>query len=71
MALYEKTFEHQHLPFSMEFTSDAITFLRQTDGFVQYYHNYYQEDLHYKSFKEMVHERISLGEIIQHKSLCD
>lgn len=54
----------------MEFSSEAIMFLKNTDDFVQYYHNYYHhDDLQYRSFKEMVDKRISLGEIIQHKSL--
>lgn len=62
MLLYNKTFEHQHLPLNMEFAPQAIDFMKNTDEFVQYYHNYYdQQDLHYQSFKEMVHERINLG----------
>ncbi|CAF1562219.1 unnamed protein product [Didymodactylos carnosus] len=49
----------------MEFTEEAIEFMRSNDGFVQDYHNYCKEDRHLKSFREMVQERIRLGEIIQ------
>ncbi|CAF1656522.1 unnamed protein product, partial [Didymodactylos carnosus] len=62
---YETTFEHQRLPLGMEFTEEAIEFMRSNDGFVQDYHNYCKEDRHLKSFREMVQERIRLGEIIQ------
>jgi hypothetical protein len=53
----------------MEFTDDAIDFMKNNDEFVQYYNNYYKDDHHFKSFREMIHERIRLGEIIQNESL--
>ncbi|CAF1182285.1 unnamed protein product [Adineta ricciae] len=65
MATYQTTFEHQRLPLGMEFTEEAIEFMRNNDEFVQYYHNYYIEDRHFKTFREMVQQRIHHGEIIQ------
>jgi hypothetical protein len=67
MVNYETTFEHQRLPLGMEFTDEATEFMKSNDEFVQYYHNYYKEDFHFKSFREMVHERIRLGQIIQNE----
>ncbi|CAF1689875.1 unnamed protein product, partial [Adineta ricciae] len=68
MATYQTTFEHQRLPLGMEFTEEAIEFMRNNDEFVQYYHNYYIEDHHFKTFREMVQQRILHGEIIQKES---
>ncbi|CAF3923142.1 unnamed protein product [Rotaria sp. Silwood1] len=67
MSHYETTFEHQRLPLGMEFTNEAIDFMKNNDGFVQYYHNYYKEDHHFQLFREMVNERILLGEIIRNE----
>jgi hypothetical protein len=67
MSYYETTFEHQRLPIGNEFTDEAIEFLKINDDFVQYYHNYYKEDHHFQSFREMVHKRVRLGEIISNK----
>ncbi|CAF5055318.1 unnamed protein product, partial [Rotaria sp. Silwood1] len=53
MSHYETTFEHQRLPLGMEFTNEAIDFMKNNDGFVQYYHNYYKEDHHFQLFREM------------------
>jgi hypothetical protein len=69
MSHYETTFEHQRLPLGMEFTDEAITFMKDNDEFVKYYHNYYQEDSHFQSFREMVDERIHLEQIIRNKGL--
>jgi hypothetical protein len=69
MSNYETTFEHQRLPLGMEFTSEAIDFMKKNDEFVQYYHNYYKQDLHFQPFREMVQERIRLGEIIRNEGL--
>ncbi|UJR24352.1 hypothetical protein I4U23_005729 [Adineta vaga] len=44
MSRYEKSFERQYLPMGNEFTKEAIEFMKNNDGFVQYYHNYYKED---------------------------
>ncbi|UJR38901.1 hypothetical protein I4U23_031569 [Adineta vaga] len=68
MSRYEKTFEHQYLPMGNEFTDEAIQFMKLNDEFVQYYHNYYKEDDRFQSFREMVHERVRLGEIIPDKN---
>jgi hypothetical protein len=69
MAHYETTFEYQRLPLGMVFTNEAIDFMKRNDNFVKYYHNYYKEDDHYQSFREMVHERIRLGEIVPNEGL--
>jgi hypothetical protein len=68
MSRYEKSFEHQYLPIGNEFTNEAIQFMKNNDEFVQYYHNYYKEDHRFESFREMVHERVRLGQIIPDKS---
>lgn len=65
MAHYETTFEHQRLPFGMEFTNEAIEFMRTKDGFVQYYHNYYEDEPQFQSFREMVDERVRLGQVVK------
>jgi hypothetical protein len=67
MSYYETTFEHQRLPLGTEFTEEAIEFMEKNDEFVQYYHNYFKEGRHFQSFREMVNERIRLGEIVQNK----
>jgi hypothetical protein len=71
MSHYETTFEHQRLPIGMEFTDEAIDFIKSSDEFVQYYHNYYKEDHHFRSFREMVDERIRLGQILRNEGLHD
>lgn len=67
MSHYETTFEHQRLPLGMEFTDEAINFMKNNDEFVKYYHNYYQGGNHFQSFREMVHERIRLGQIVRNE----
>jgi hypothetical protein len=69
MSYYETTFEYQRLPLSMELTNDAVDFMKNNDEFVQYYHNYYKEDVHFQPFREMVQKRISLGQIIRNEGL--
>ena len=69
MTNYETTFEFQRLPIGMEFTNEGIEFMKNNDEFVQYYHSYYKEALHFKLFREMVNERIYLGQVIRHDSL--
>ena len=61
MAQYETTFEHQRLPIGMEFTNEAIKFLKDNNEFVKYYHNYYKDESRFRSFREMVDERARLG----------
>ncbi|CAF1501841.1 unnamed protein product [Adineta ricciae] len=64
MTDYENTFQHQRLPLNAEFTDEAIEFIRATDDFAQYYHNYYKEGARFQSFRTMVDERIRLGQIV-------
>ncbi|CAF4818491.1 unnamed protein product [Rotaria socialis] len=71
MESYELTFEHQRLPLGMEFLDEAIDFMKNNNHFVQYYHNYYKEDSRFKSFREMIDERIRLAEIVQNEdNIC-
>jgi len=65
MTDYEITFQHQRLPLNMEFTDEAVEFMRINDEFVQYYHNYYKDDCHFQPFRTMVDERIRLGQVVK------
>ena len=69
MRDYETTFEYQRLPIGTEFTDEAIDFMKNNDDFVQYYHNYCHNDPIFNSFREMVNERVRLGQISRKDSL--
>jgi hypothetical protein len=71
MTHYETTFEYQRLPLSMEFTQEAIDFMKSNDEFVHYYHNYYKKDRHFRAFREMVDERVRLGQVLRNEGLYD
>jgi hypothetical protein len=70
LSAYETTFEHQRLPLGAAFTHEAIEFMRNNNGFVEYYHNYNKEEPHLLNFREMISQRLRLGEIIQQEGLC-
>lgn len=69
MINYQKTFEFQRLPVGTKFTDEAIEFMKNNDEFIQYYHNYYNDDISFKCFREMVDERVGLREILRNGNL--
>lgn len=68
MTAYQTTFEHQRLPLGAQFTDEAIELMRSNNAFVEYYHNYYKDESHLQNFREMIHQRLQRGEIVQKES---
>jgi hypothetical protein len=63
------TFEYQRLPIGTNFTEEVINFMKNNTEFIQYYHNYYHEGALFTSFRDMVHERMRLNQILKNNSL--
>ena len=55
----------------MEFTDEAIEFMKDNDEFVNYYHNYYKDEPRFRSFREMVDERTRVRQVLRHEGLID